>query len=476
MRPNILMLIMIFMTRFYNTSSQTLRINSVSQSFFSIFRLTLLTLVAFIMSSCQKQVLQLGSDILPQGDFVSINSIDTLSIFSYTMIDDSVRTDHPTTAYLGYMFDPYFGTTTAGFVSQVRLNRQWDSLSFTVDSVKLFLRLLTTKGGGTGIAHSISIYEIADQLSSDSAYYSNTSLHLTGVKAINLALPTLRTDTLNDVGLLLPGNGIEFGKYLMRNPNMLFYNNNLSDFRSYFKGIYFQMDPSPDPMLVSLSLTYNLTTAIYYNYIALYGHGSDGVAASYTFILDAKNSNAAYSRFSHKYGTATSGDTLLHRNTTYRDTLSYSQSLNGVFTKITLPGLVKLKSDGFLNKIAINKARLVVPINYTFTGSNYYAKNVPLSLRLRYRVKNGSRYDVPDYSMASTTNDPTHHFFDGTLDSVANVYNFNIPAFVQAYLEDAANNVEPVLEIYEASGTQNVVLKANKSKTPVKFEFGYTKF
>jgi hypothetical protein len=82
---------------------------------------------------------------------------------------------------------------------------------------------------------------------------------------------------------------------------------------------------------------------------------------------------------------------------------------------------------------------------------------------------------VSDYSLASSV-DLTHSFFDGKLDSVANVYNFNIPAFVQAYLEDATNNVEPELDIFQASGTKNVTLEANKSKTPVKFEFTYTKF
>jgi hypothetical protein len=77
--------------------------------------------------------------------------------------------------------------------------------------------------------------------------------------------------------------------------------------------------------------------------------------------------------------------------------------------------------------------------------------------------------------MASTT-DESHTFFDGAIDTVANVYNFNIPAFVQAYLEDATNQVEPELEIYQSSGTRNVVFGANKNKTPVKFEFTYTKF
>ena len=96
---------------------------------------------------------------------------------------------------------------------------------------------------------------------------------------------------------------------------------------------------------------------------------------------------------------------------------------------------------------------------------------VPTQFFLRYKTKSGSKYYVPDYYIDSIPS-----FFDGRLDSTAQVYNFNIPAFVQAYLEDATGNVKPELEIYQGSGTKNVILKANKSKTPVKFEFTYTKF
>ena len=78
--------------------------------------------------------------------------------------------------------------------------------------------------------------------------------------------------------------------------------------------------------------------------------------------------------------------------------------------------------------------------------------------------------------MAASTSDPTHHFFDGTLDSVANVYNFNIPAFVQSYLKDETGELKPEVEIFQDSGILNVVFGANKNKTPVKFEFTYTKF
>ena len=141
-----------------------------------------------------------------------------------------------------------------------------------------------------------------------------------------------------------------------------------------------------------------------------------------------------------------------------------------------MPGLEKLKNDGSLGKVAINRARLVVPINFNKTSTETYLNSVPLSLRLRYKVKNGTRYDVPDYLIGHVSGYTSYPFFDGTLDSVANVYNFNIPAFVQAYLEDATGNVKPELEIYQGSGTKNVILNANRNKTPVKFEFVYTKF
>lgn len=474
MKPNILMPTMIFMTRYYNRSRHTRRNVSVSSQLFRILRLSLIVLIVSVVGSCQKQVLKIGADILPNGDFVSINSIDTLSLFSYTMSDDSVRTNNPPISYLGQAYDPYFGTTSAGFVSQIRLNSRWDGLPFTVDSMKLFLHLLSAKGGSSSITHSISLYEIADQIYLDSAYYSKTPLNLTGFKITDIDLPVLRTDTINTVALRLPGNGVELGNYLLRDTLKLFHSNTTPDFRSYFKGFFFQMNPSSEPLLVSLSLFNN--PSAYYNFFILYGHDSGGTPKEYSFILDAKNTNVSYNRYSHDYSTATLGDKMAHRNTTYRDTLSYLQALNGVYTTIVIPGLEKLKNDASLGKIAINRARLVVPVKFTKTSTNSYLNSLPQSLRLRYKTSKGTRFDVPDYLMASTTSDLNHNFFDGRLDSVANVYKFNIPAFVQAYIEDATGNVKPELEIYQGSGTKNVILKANKNKTPVKFDFAYTKF
>jgi hypothetical protein len=460
------------MTRYYNSTLISHRYFSVPQNLTRILRLTLILLIAVFTGSCEKGILKIGTDILPESDFVSIKSIDTLSVFSYTMFNDSIRTDLPLLSYLGQVFDPFFGTTDAAFVSQVRLNSKWDGKPFTLDSVKLFLHLGKAKGV-TDAVHTLRISEIADQIYNDTAYYSSTPVNTTGFKITDIELPVLRSDTINDIELSLPGQGIEFGNYVLRDTTKLFYNNNIADFRSYFKGLYFQMDRSTDPLLISLSLVSDLQT--YYNYFAIFCHGADTLSKVYYLLLDAKNTNASFNKFAHDFTTATRGDKMVHRNTTFKDTLSYLQSLNGVYTKVSLPGLETLKNDPSLGKIAINKARLVVPVFIDSTTFKFFATSFPQTLRLRYKTQDGKRFDVPDYSMASGL-DVNHAFFDGRLDTIAKVYNFNIPAFVQAYLQDATGNIKPELEIFQGEGTLNAILRANKNKTPVKFEFTYTKF
>jgi len=74
------------------------------------------------------------------------------------MYDDSVRSDIPSVSYVGHDYDPLYGSTTAGFVSQVRLGSKWDPQPFTVDSMKLYLQILTVKNGGTGGVNSFKYF------------------------------------------------------------------------------------------------------------------------------------------------------------------------------------------------------------------------------------------------------------------------------------------------------------------------------
>ncbi len=456
------------MTRYYHNLKQTYRTFSVFININKIFHLAFFATVAFFVTSCLEDPTKIGNGLLPGSDFVNIQSTDTLTAQSFTAFTDSARTDNPSTSYVGSLYDPYFGTTNTEFVSQIRLGGEWSDKAFVVDSVKLFLHLLNVKGGTAGGTHRMKISEIADQIYTDVPYYSTTPVNLTGFEVADILLPELVPDTINNIAVMLPGNGIDFANYLTRDTSMYFYNSDGSDFRSYFKGLLFQLEPDNDPLLISLSVA-PTTLGYYANYFIMFMHDANGVTSEYYYYLDATNRNASFNKFSFDPATATYPLKVKHINDGYKDTLSYVQSMNGVYTRILLPGLAELKKDPYFDKIAVNKARLVVPAYFDLVDN--LVSKAPSPIYIRYVTEQGNKYFVPDYNL-----DTYHTYYDGTIDTLTSTYNFNLAAFVQSYFNDSADTIKPELELFLGGGTKNVILKANHSKTPVELEFTYTKF
>jgi hypothetical protein len=468
MKINILMPIMTFMTRFYHNFSFNFRSKSGDNNFHQVLRPALFVLAVLFLLSCEEDATKIGSELLPSNDYVTIGSTDTLSVYSYTFYDNSLPTSNPQIGFVGSIFDPYFGTTTTEFVSQVRLGGGWDFGPVTIDSVKLILKLLSVKGENSGAGHMLRISEISDILSEDSTYYSNTPTHTTGFE-VAAQLPELTLDTINDITVSLP---VEFGEYLIRDTTKLFYSNTKDDFRTWFKGVHFQLDASTDPLIVAFSLVSDVaTTGTYNNYFVLYMHDTSFVSQRYYFILDAVHPNVCYDKFARDFSTADPDKKIEHINDiSYRDTLTYLQYLNGVYTKVVFPGLDSLRQVLTKGRFSINKARLSVPAFYD--GDRFTALTVPSSLRLRYNYKDSVKLDVPDYYM-----DTNHQFFDGDLHATDSTYYFNIASYIQTYLEDKKGYYPPELEIYQAAtGLSSAILRANANKTPVKFELTFTKF
>lgn len=469
MRMNILMPIMISMTRFYHKSIH------IGLSLTGLRKIAILTsvLLGFLAASCEEEPTIIGTDLLPQSDFVSIGGTDTITPVSYTMYDQAVRTDNPAMTFLGKISDPYFGTTTATYVTQLRLSNDWNFNSFIIDSMMLFLRFENVIGGTSG-TNSISFYEIQDQLYKDTAYYSNQHVTLGGFQLENIPLPALKPDTINYVALKLPN--AMFGSYLLRDTAKLFHSNTVSDFRTFFKGLQFKINSTGDPLMVSLQIAnanegnIPIGNRYYNNAFVVFGHSEEGTSEGYYFIIDAVNPNAAFSTYEHNFSAADPDKIITHyNNTAYRDTLTYLQSINGLYTRLILPGLKALKdSAGFKTNIAINKARLTIP--YFHDDVYYTDAKAPDQLYLRYRTASGIKPFVQDYSIDNG------QYFDGLVDTVNHVYNFNLATFVQAYLEDNSGDILPELELMQGTGIDNLILKANSSRTPLKFELTYTRF
>jgi hypothetical protein len=381
--------------------------------------------------------------------------------------------------YIGVYHDPYFGTTTSGFVSQLRLEGEWweEDYLWEVDSVKLFLRVMSNIGTNDNFRHYLRISEISTMLYNDAEYYSNSLVDTTGI-GVSAIIPPLRSDTINNIEINLPNS---FGRHLIREQNKLFYTTNPAeeDFRNYFKGIYITM-PSASathPFLLGFDFTYGATND-YSNYIMLYLRDSANIRDEYRFLIDSRRENARFTKIEHNF--SENINNLINSNSII-DSLSYVQGIYGAYTTISIPGLEAVKNDPNRARSAINKAHLIVPvelINNTDT--------VAPRLLMRYVNAEGEREMVPDYYIGTEQYEYSDDYelltsyssyFGGYFDTKENVYRFNISNFAQDYFKDTKNELKPELEIFlPANEAANAILKANNSKTPLKFEMTLTDY
>jgi hypothetical protein len=379
------------------------------------------------------------------------------------MFSDSLESDSPAEVFLGQIHDPYFGTTTAGFVTQMRLSNLWNEGAWIVDSVQLSL-VFANVTGDTRAGHILKLSEIAGQISVDSTYYSSQDVPLTGF-SVEVSLPELKADTVNNLIITLP---VAFGEYIIRDTSMLFHSDDEPDFRSYFRGLYFELEPTVSPVFITMNIEAPGDFESYKHQLFIYLHDADGNTDALVLNADAKAKNAAYSTFRHDLSTADPFLKIAHVDDGFRDTLTYVQCLNGIYTKLVVPGLEKIKDDPSLDGILINKARLTCPIHYD--GSTYTGATFPRQMFMGYYDKFDRRYLIPDYNVSAT-------FFDGVIDTTAANYTFNIARYIQRFLDDTTANYKPEFQLALPEGSlRNAILKANGSSKPVKFELVYTRF
>jgi hypothetical protein len=447
------------MTSFYRKVNNILRASALH-----ILNKTLLPagilLFAVLISSCSEESTTIGSGILPGTDFVEILATDTIPVESYCMYVDSVFSTNRTYSYLGGLYDPYFGNTFTDFVAQLRITKKYSGGEPLIDSVKLIFSILGAKGE-YGYAPKLSLYEITEQLYSDSLYYSNRDPHA-GPFLGTYQLPVINKDTAYNFSLSMP---VSVGQYLMRDTTKLNQEGGADDFRSFFKGLYATIDPAvksyakgsvprvPLMMLLSFS-TGDFKIRVFY-------HTYKNQNLAYDFII---NSNSVrYNRYLHDFSTAEPDKKIKHINDGYKDTLSYIQGFNGVFTRVKFPELALIKEK---LPLSVNKTKLTFTV--FLDGSLYTTTTVPSRIYMSYYTSTGVRSVVPDYTLSST-------FFDGTFNTSSKVYNFNLASFAQEYLEGRIPL--PEVDMYFPEGeVKNVILKVNDSPSPVKFQFVYTRF
>lgn len=433
---------MIFMTSSYRTEKN--KDNHGLTTGLLKFILPLFALLNVLFSSCTDDPVKIGIDLLPDEDFVHVYTTDTMSVKAYTMYDEHSVSADSTRMIAGNIYDKYFGTTHCDFVTQLRLISAWPHKAFTVDSV--FLYFIPSKvSGDTAGVHTLSLYETGTLLTDTTEFYSTQDPD-TITSLGNYPLPVLTADSSYSVRLF---NWV--GEYLLRDTTMFLPATKF--YTEFFKGLYVNIISETDPVLMTLTSSDNpLLITVYY-------HDPEKVAYNYSFVATNRATN--YNRFLHDPTTAEPDKQIKHINDFVLDTAVFLQTYQGVYTRLDLPSLEEYKD---VERMAVNKAKLLLPVH--LDGDTYVEANMPARIYLRYRDSDGNVLVVPDLAHDLS-------FMDGTYHKDIDCFVFNIPTFVQKYLEGKIEY--PSIELYfPLSADQNVIFKANQNDSTIRFEFAYT--
>lgn len=305
----------------------------------------------------------------------SFGSVDTFTVETGTIYQDSVITSNPSYLLLGSYVDPVFGSYKAGFYSQVRLSsfspNFGDDNLIEIDSFVLSMNYSSIYGVLDD--QKFGVYRLQEDLLSNTNYYSNSNI------------------SINSQNLITSGNEIKPSGYYFVDPNLDTIRDNIrlhldtqlakeimdksktdpnsfssvDAFSSYFKGLYVCSENSGQNVgkgaILSISQTPILT--IYYRV------GAE--SKKYYFEL---NSNGV--RFNKVNVDATSYivDDYL-KGTDLSNKYMFSQS-NSIRARISLPTLSNLSSNSI-----VHSASLILPIemDQAYNPSKVISVSIPVS-------------------------------------------------------------------------------------------------
>ena len=403
--------------------------------------LILLFFVNFLLlsSACTKRPNQIGADLQPNQGLIQLHYSDTIDIIAYSVKEDSVRTDHTESNLLGSMKDPIFGTTVAGFYTQVRLSTSTHDFGTNpqLDSLVLQLAYSGYYGDTTAI-QTIHVYELLDSLSIDSAYFSNQIKPTDVTDYANYSFApkpnkafVLDEDTLSPLirvrlSDLSPALG---NKLLAATTDDLSSNDAFLD---YFDGLYVTADAvSQGGAIMYFNLPVNLSRmTIYY---------SNDAEDSLRYEFFITSTEARYNRYTHlDYADAESefknqvvnGDTLLGRNK------FYLQAMSGLKARLRFPGLSDIQQSAN-GKIIVNEAKMIFT-SMSLDTVMYYA---PTQLAL-VRNNNDGTYSILDDQLEGES------YFGGSYRSSYNNYQFRLNRYVQELLSNDSLTDDPGLLLF----------------------------
>jgi hypothetical protein len=402
-----------------------------------LYKLDLLTLLIslFILSSCQETD-SIGLNVDPATE-IKGSFIDTITVTSTTVAEDTIITNTLEQYPLGYLNDPVMGKTTANIALSLTLDPP--GLAFgtspVLDSAVLVLYYGNEFHGDSTSKFQVEVHQLSDALSESTPYYNTKPV---GFNSSILGSKSLRFNLKDSVKVteLVAGKAdvqkskaphirIQLDRnfvttnFLNATSTVLASN---AELNKAIKGLYLTVNKAQTTG--SGGITYlNLTDS---SRLEVYYKSQNGALIDTTLHkFPIKNNSApVIADFKHDY-TGTNIQTQLKNPNTKFD-FTYVQGLAGLRTRIRFPYIDKLKSIG---NITINKAELIVSV---VGGTD---KIQPAKRLLLYQTDIASqRQFIPDFD-TNPVFSMTDFDFGGYYDKTNKRYKFVITTYIQDILK-----------------------------------------
>lgn len=377
---------------------------SEKNSWRKVFKLSAtFLLLFFVFTSCKKKDSAAGKDLMNPEDLLNSAQVDTFTLNTFSIAEDSLISDNPAYAVLGSYNDPKFGTVNANFYTQLRLSglnpNFGDVSTITIDSVMLGLEYAGFYGEFS--SQKVEVYEMTEAINIDSVYYSFSTKTTTSTDLVEPGYGTftpdpegitvigsdtvdtqLRIKLKNALGTQLINEAASGGTNFTSNENFL----------SYFKGLHVRVNNASQLAGKGGVFYFNLNDPL--SKMTVY-YTQDGSQKTFDFLI-----NSECADFNH-VDIDNTGKPVQNviDNPSSGQVEYYSQAFKSRAV-VKMAGLKNLPTNAI-----IHKAELILPIQYQ-TGAKYLPPDeLSVSAMINGKLSGIGVFGLYDYAFKHYTVD-----------------------------------------------------------------------
>lgn len=421
-------------------------------------------ILLFLAISCKHDD-TIGTSIIPENSGNPPFFNNSTKLISYTVREDSLRSDELGVNIAGHIENSQFGTSNNSFSFQVELPN--NDLSFGNNPVLDSMVLCLAYNGSYGDLNEnggliIKVASLEERIHKDSTYYSNNAIAFDNTSLAQANMTNINIeDSIMVNGVNLPPHlrmvlDSSLGQDILNKSGATELSDN-ENFFDFIMGFHIKSDTNQGNAMLYFGLKKDITKLI------LYYHNDDSTNIEAEFKVDNEAATQGY--FEHNY-TSSSAETLIENPDTLNgDSILFIQSNAGLKSKIEIPDIDSL------GEVIINKAELVLTIDGASDASGF---ELPQSLICLSIDSLGQNAFIADQFESSG-------YYGGSKTSVTingqstTQYHFNLAYHIQELVnKEKENRGLYILTFPSSEIADQLILKGNQS-SGIELNLTYTK-